>query len=76
MKRVAALKPAAKTQKVAPDLTRFVGGGIGFVVGYLGSMVAYNLDNHPIHWLSAFVLTVPGVLTGHFYAYFRNRRIG
>jgi H+/Cl- antiporter ClcA len=74
MSRVATLKPHVKSHGMEPILTGLVGGAIGFFINYLGSMVAFNLDTHPIHWLAAFIGAVLGVLIGRFYAYWRNRK--
>ncbi len=74
MSKVIPLKPHARRQTTDPSLARLLGGAIGFFAGYLGSMAAINLDNHPLHWLVAFIGTVLGILIGHLYAYWRNRK--
>ncbi len=75
MHKVAVLKPHAKRQTVDPSMARLIGGAIGFFVGYLGSMTAINLDDHPIHWLAALVGILLGVLIGHFFAFWHNRKM-
>lgn len=74
MSRVTTLKPHEKRQNTDPALARLAGGVIGFCAGYLGSMILYNLDTHPIHWLAAVIFAALGILIGHFFAYFKNRR--
>ena len=74
MHKVTALKSHIKRQTMDPSMARLLGGAIGFFVGYLGSMAAINFDDHPIHWLAALVGIILGVLLGHAFAYWRNRR--